>query len=115
MTLESYREYCLAKKGVTEGFPFGEGVLVFKVLGKMFALSGVEDFESINLKVDPEMGADLREQYAAVREAYHMSKTHWVTVMIDGTIPDKLLKAWIDNSYALVVAGLPRKEQARLR
>ena len=115
MTLESYRKYCLSKKGVKETFPFGEEVLVFKVLGKMFALSGVEQFESVNLKVDPERGAELREQYPAVQEAYHMSKIHWITVMIDGTIPDKLLKEWIDTSYDLVVAGMPKKEQAKLR
>jgi predicted DNA-binding protein (MmcQ/YjbR family) len=114
VTLESYRKHCLSKKGVTEGFPFGEEVLVFKVLGKMFALSGVENFESINLKVDPEEGVLMREQYPAVLEAYHMSKIHWVTVMMDGTVPDKLIKQWIDVSYDLVVAGLPRKEQAKL-
>jgi predicted DNA-binding protein (MmcQ/YjbR family) len=115
MTLESYRKHCLSKKGVKETFPFGEEVLVFKVLGKMFALSGVEDFESVNLKVDPEKGVELREQYPAVGDAYHMKNKHWITVMIDGTIPDRLLKEWIDTSYNLVVAGMPKKEQAKLR
>ena len=114
MTLESYRKYCLGKKGVTEGLPFGPEVLVFKVMGKMFALSGVEDFESINLKVDPDKGAELRDQYPAVQEAYHMSKKHWITVMMDGTLPDKLVREWIDTSYDLVVSGLPRKDQAKL-
>lgn len=114
MNLDSYREYCLSKKGVTEGFPFGEDVLVFKVLGKMFALSDVEDFESINLKVEPDKGVELREQYPAVQEAYHMNKKHWITVMMDGTVPDKLVREWIDASYDLVVAGLPRKDKAKL-
>jgi predicted DNA-binding protein (MmcQ/YjbR family) len=115
MDLDTYRSYCLAKKGVKETFPFGEEVLVFKVLGKMFALSGVEDFQSINLKVVPERGVELREQYPAVKEAYHMSKIHWITVMMDGSIPDRLLKQWIDTSYDLVVSGLPKKDQAKLK
>jgi predicted DNA-binding protein (MmcQ/YjbR family) len=114
MTLETYRKHCLSKKGVTEGFPFGQDVLVFKVLGKMFALSAVDEFESINLKVDPDKGAELREQYTAVIEAYHMSKTHWITVLMDGTLPDRLVKEWIDESYKLVVAGLPKKERSKL-
>jgi predicted DNA-binding protein (MmcQ/YjbR family) len=113
--LDSYRSYCLSKKGVEETFPFGKEVLVFKVLGKMFALSGVEDFESVNLKVDPEKGEELRERYPAVRQAYHMNKLHWITVMMDGSIPDKLVKQWIDDSYDLVVAGLPKRTQAKLK
>lgn len=81
----------------------------------MFALSDVEDFESINLKVDPDRGVELREQYAAVRGAYHMNKKHWITVMMDGTVPDRLVKEWIDTSYDLVVAGLPKKDKAKLQ
>lgn len=114
MDLEAYRKYCLSKKGVTEGFPFGEDVLVFKVMGKMFALSGVEDFSSINLKVEPSQGVELRERYPSVREAYHMNKKHWITVELDGGVSDKLVKEWIDGSYDLVVAGLPKKDRAQL-
>lgn len=114
MTLEVYRKYCLSKKGVTEGFPFGEDVLVFKVAGKMFALSGVEAFERISLKADPEVGVELRDQYPAVQEAYHLNKKHWIMVMMDGSIPDRLVREWIDNSYDLVVSGLSKKERARL-
>lgn len=102
MNLESFRDHCLPKPGVTEEFPFGEDVLVFKVYGKMFALSGMEEFESINLKCDPEQAALLREQYPAVLPGYHMNKKHWNTVMMDGSINDKLIKSWIDHSYELV-------------
>ncbi len=114
MTLDSFRSHCLSKKGVTEELPFGPDTLVFKVSGKMFALTGLDDFERISLKVDPEVGATLREEFSAVVPAYHMNKMHWINVLMDGTIPDKLVKKWIDDSYALVVAGLPKKEQAKL-
>ncbi|MBL7871449.1 MAG: MmcQ/YjbR family DNA-binding protein [Cyclobacteriaceae bacterium] len=106
MNIESFRSYCLLKKGVTEEFPFGEETLVFKVMGKMFALTDVEQFESVNLKCDPERAAQLREEFPAVLPGYHMNKKHWNTVLMDGTIGDKLLKAWIDDSYNLVVLSL---------
>lgn len=114
MNIETYRKYCLAKKGVTEEFPFGEETLVFKVMGKMFALTDVEAFESVNLKVEPEEGIELREKYSSVLPGYHMNKKHWITVMMDGSIPDKLICQWIDNSYNLVSATLPKKDQATL-
>ena len=106
MNIESFRSYCLLKKGVTEEFPFGEETLVFKVMGKMFALTDVENFESINLKCDPEQAVQLREEFPAVQPGYHMNKKHWNTVQIDGSIGDKYLKAWIDDSYNLVVSSL---------
>jgi predicted DNA-binding protein (MmcQ/YjbR family) len=112
--IESYRSYCLSHKGVTEEFPFGESVLVYKVMGKMFALAGIEHFESVNLKVDPEKGVELRERYTAVQPGYHMNKRHWITVLIDGSIPDRLLKQWIDNSYDLVTSRLTKKEKRAL-
>ncbi len=99
----------MAKKGVTEEFPFDNNTLVYKVMGKMFALTDVEEFESINLKCDPEVGAQLREEYAAVQPGYHMNKKHWITVQMDGSIGDKLVKSWIDASYNLVMAILPKK------
>lgn len=114
MNIEAYRKYCLSKKGVTEEFPFGEQTLVFKVMGKMFALTDVEAFESVNLKVEPEMGIELREKYSSVLPGYHMNKKHWITVMMDGSIGDKLISQWIDNSYNLVSASLPKKDQAIL-
>ena len=114
MHVESFRSHCLNKKGVTEEFPFGENTLVYKVMGKMFALADLQDFTSINLKVDPEVGIELRERYTSVQEAYHMNKKHWITVMVDGKIPDKLIREWIDNSYDLVKAGLSKKLRASL-
>jgi predicted DNA-binding protein (MmcQ/YjbR family) len=112
--IETFRAYCLSHKGVTEEFPFGEDTLVYKVMGKMFALTGIESFESINLKVDPERGIELREQYPAVQPGYHMNKKHWITVIIDGSISDKLLRGWIDHSYDLVAAGLTKSAKRTL-
>lgn len=115
MNIEHFRSYCLQRKGVTEEFPFGEETLVYKVMGKMFALTDLELFESVNLKCDPEIGAQLREEYAGVKPGYHMNKKHWITVTMDGSIPDKLVKAWIDNSYALVAGSLTKKQQEALK
>jgi predicted DNA-binding protein (MmcQ/YjbR family) len=115
LNIEQFRSYCIGKPGVTEEFPFGEETLVYKVMGKMFALADVTLFESINLKCDPEQAAELREQYPAVQPGYHMNKKHWNTVQMDGSLPDKLVKNWIDNSYNLVVASLPAKAKTELR
>jgi predicted DNA-binding protein (MmcQ/YjbR family) len=114
LNIEAYRAYCLSFKGVTEEFPFGDTTLVYKVMGKMFALTGVESFASINLKVDPEIGADLRERYSAVQPGYHMNKKHWITVIIDGSIPDKLIRQWTDHSYQLVASKLTKTQKAAL-
>ena len=89
---------------------FDEATLVFKVMGKMFALTDVDDFSSISLKVDPEEGAELRERHAFVRPAYHMNKKHWMTVVLDGEAPDRLVLRWIDDSYALVVVNLTKSQ-----
>jgi len=109
-----YRSYCLSKKGVTEEFPFGENILVFKVMGKMFTATDMDEFESINLKCDPETGVLLREQYPSVLPGYHMNKKHWITVLMDGAISDKLVRGWIDASYDLVVASLSRRIRSDL-
>lgn len=101
-------------KGTEEGLPFGEETLVFKVMGKMFALTDIGSFASVNLKCDPEKAVELREQHAAVIPGYHMNKKHWNTVLMDGTVPDRLVKEWIDDSYRLVVASLPKKTQKEL-
>lgn len=114
MNLETFQSYCLAKKGVTEEFPFDNSTLVYKVMGKMFALTGLEKFESINLKCDPEIGAQLREEYASVVPAYHMNKKHWITVLMDGSISDKLLREWINSSYNLVCQSLTKTHQKAL-
>lgn len=109
MDIETYREYCITKPGVTEEFPFDANTLVFKVMGKMFALADVAAFESINLKCDPEKAVELREQYPGVTPGYHMNKKHWNTVQMDGSIDDNLVRELIDHSYNLVLASLPKK------
>ena len=109
MNVEEFRMYCLRKKWVTEEFPFDENTLVFKVMGKMFALTDVDLFNSINLKCDPEKAIGLREQYPAVIPGYHMNKKHWNTVHVDGSFSNELFKELIDHSYELVVKGLPAK------
>lgn len=113
MDVETFRNYCIAKPGVTEEFPFDEQTLVFKVGGKMFALCDVEDFEGINLKCDPERAVELREQYDGIQPGYHMSKKHWNTVLAH-QVPEKLLRELIDHSYQLVVDALPKKDRVVL-
>ena len=109
MNIEEFRNFCLSLPGATEDFPFGSDTLVFKVNGKMFALTNIDVFESINLKCEPEEAIDLRERYAAVLPGYHMNKKHWNTVIMDQSIPDKLVKQWVKDSYDLVVSKLRNK------
>lgn len=115
MNIEEYRNYCLAKKEVTEGTPFGPDVLVFKVAGKMFALSGIDDFATINLKCDPEKAIQLRAEFNAVNPGYHMNKQHWNTVTVNDDVSDELLYKMIDESYDLIVASLPKKVREQLQ
>lgn len=110
MDIEQFRNICLTLEDVTEEFPFGPDTIVYKVKGKMFALAGLAIFESINLKCDPEQAIELRERYPAVQPGYHMNKQHWNTILMDNTIPDKLIKEWISNSYELVKKKLPKKK-----
>lgn len=114
MNIESFRAYCLAKPGAEETFPFGPDTLVFKVRGKMFALTNLENFEGVNLKVDPEYGAELRERYEFIIPAYHMNKKHWITVQIRNGVPVQLLRQLIDQSYNLVVSGLSKSEKSSI-
>ncbi len=102
MNIESLREYCLSLKDVTEGFPFDGTTLVFKVKGKMFLLTDLEGPLAMNVKCDPELAIELREQYNCVKPGYHMNKKYWNTVEIDGSISDQILKEWINHSYYLV-------------
>lgn len=83
-------------------------------MGKMFALTDLEQFESINLKCDPELAMQLREEFPAVLAGYHMNKKHWNTVLMDGSIPDKTIRSWIDDSYDLVVASLSKPLRQQL-
>lgn len=114
MDIESFRNFCLLKKGVTEEFPFDEETLVFKVMGKIFALTDVDLFKSINLKCDPEWAIELREKYAAILPGYHMNKKHWNTVTIDGSLSDAIIRKLINHSYDLVVEKLPKVMKTEL-
>jgi len=114
MNIESFRNYCISKKGVTEEFPFDSQTLVFKVMGKMFALTDIDLFEGINLKCDPIRSIELRETYSAIKPGFHMNKYHWNTIDIDGTLPDKCIEELIDHSYNLVIAKLPKQLKAEL-
>ncbi len=111
MNIETYRNYCLSKKGTTEGFPFDKNTLVFKVGNKMFALTNIDTFESINLKCDPEYAIELREQFKGIKPGYHMNKKHWNTVMIHSDITDRLIFELIDLSYNLVFKSLTKKQR----
>lgn len=115
MNIEELRTYCLSLKGVTEDFPFDENTLVFKVVGKMFCLTDLEGDLSINVKNEPEKNIELREEYPAVKPGYHMSKTHWNTIEIDGSMADDVIKNLIDESYDLVVLKLTKLEQQKLK
>lgn len=115
MTLEFLREYCLRKKGVSETLPFGPETLVFKVMGKVFLLTGFESHPvSFNVKCDPERAAELRQQHPCVQPGHHMNKKHWNTVAADGSVPSQLLCEWIDDSYDLVASGLPKAQKTAL-
>ncbi len=113
MNIEHFRHYCQSKKGVTEEFPFNEVTLVFKVMGKMFALAPLERIPSqVNLKCDPERALLLREQWdGTIIPGYHMSKVHWNTLFME-QLPTELLSDLIDHSYELVVAKFPKKLKA---
>jgi predicted DNA-binding protein (MmcQ/YjbR family) len=115
MNIEDFRNYCLHKKGVTEELPFDETTLVYKVLGKMFALTDTEGEFSINLKCNPEKAIELREQFhGSVLPGYHMSKKHWNTILVHGKIPENLIWHWIDESYQLVVNKLTKAQKRTL-
>ncbi len=118
MNIEQLRNYCICKKGVTEEFPFDFDTLVFKVMGKMFALAPLSRWEqgseTINLKCDPERALALRDEYESINEGYHMSKKHWNTITANQDASDDLLLELIEHSYDLVVQGLTKKLRAEL-
>lgn len=119
MNLETFYEYCLSKKGVTEHFPFDEDTLVFKVGGKMFALSSLSQWEkgqpSVNLKCDPERAEELRAEYDGIQPGFHMSKIHWNTVAVNTSVSDGFVKELIDHSYELVFKSLTKKLQNEIQ
>ncbi len=112
MFADEVRELFLSYPHCTEGTPFGPEVLVYKVANKMFALLSPEDMPpSMNLKCDPEKALELRDRYEAVLPGFHMNKKHWNTVRIDQSVPSAVLREMIDDSFRLVVAGMPKKER----
>jgi predicted DNA-binding protein (MmcQ/YjbR family) len=114
MNFEDFREYCLRKPFVSEGFPFDKDTLVFKVDGKMFALTDVDSFNSINLKADPERSIEMRERYNAVQPGYHMNKKLWNTILVNADLPEDLFFQLIDESYSLVYLSLSKKRRDEL-
>lgn len=115
MDIETIREYCLAKKGVTEDFPFDEYTLAFRVKEKIFCLCNLSgDPHFVNLKCDPERAVELRAQYPSVQPGYHMSKRHWNSVYLNGHYRPEELFEWVDQSYRLVAKGLKKADRLEL-
>lgn len=115
MHIEAFRKFCLSLTGAVEEFPFDEQTLVFKVGGKIFALTDVDDFESINVKCDPETAIELREKYNDIKPGYHMNKKHWNTIAVNGDVPDAEIMRWVRHSYELVRLSLPKKVQVSIQ
>jgi predicted DNA-binding protein (MmcQ/YjbR family) len=114
MDFAELRDYLLSKPGAVEDFPFDTTTLVLKVGGRMFAALGINDQPlRVNLKCDPLKAEVLRQQYPAVLPGYHMNKRHWNTVVLDGSLPGAAVRAMIDESYQLVVAGLPKASRPK--
>ena len=104
----------IGKAGTTEGFPFGEDILVFKVMGKIFALTDVDDFDFVNLKCDPVRAIELRASYDEITPGYHMNKKLWNSVRVQGKLDDDFILELIQHSYDLIVASLPKKVREEL-
>ncbi len=111
MNIEEYRKFCLDFKGVTEDTPFDETTLVFKIGGKMFCAFGLNSFERINLKCDPEKSIDLREEYSGIKPGFHMNKKHWNSIFLETDVPWKLIKELTQHSYELVFNSLTKKKR----
>jgi predicted DNA-binding protein (MmcQ/YjbR family) len=109
------RRWCLAQSGAAEDFPFGPEQSVFRVAGKMFAISALDRRPlEVSVKCEPELALQLRETYAAIRPGYHLNKRHWNTVTLDGSLPDQLIRDLIEDSYDLVVSALPKRTREHL-
>jgi predicted DNA-binding protein (MmcQ/YjbR family) len=111
MDIAYFREYALKKKGVTESQPFGDDVIVYKVINKIFMMMNFETPFRISLKCDPERAIDLRERYSAIRPAYHMNNKHWNMIDADGSVSLKEIFDMIDHSYELIVSKFTKKEK----
>ncbi len=115
LTFADMRAYLLAKKCTAEEMPFGPDVLVFKVMGKMFALVAHKESPlKVSLKCDPDLAAVLRTEYEAVVPGYHLNKQHWNTVTLGGDVPPDILRGMMDMSYDLVVRGLKKAQRRQL-
>ncbi|HEX8575351.1 MAG TPA: MmcQ/YjbR family DNA-binding protein [Flavobacterium sp.] len=118
MDIQQFFEFCLSKRGVSEHFPFDKDTLVFKVAGKIFALSSLRSWEigtpTINLKCDPEKAEEFRASFNDIKPGYHMSKRHWNTLTLNGDVSDSLALELINHSYNLVFSSLPRKTKEKI-
>ena len=115
MNASELRAWCLEQPGAFEDFPFGPEHSVFKVAGKMFALSALERTPlEVSVKCEPELAVGLRESYPAIRPGYHLNKRHWNTLTLDRSLPDQLVRDMIEDSYDLVVSALPRRTREQL-
>lgn len=114
MHIEELRDYCLSLPLAEEKFPFDQVNLVFFIAGKMFCLTNINQFNSVNVKCDPDNALELRATYNAVNPGYHMNKKHWNTVTINDDAKDDLIKAWIKDSYNLVILTLPKSKRPEL-
>jgi predicted DNA-binding protein (MmcQ/YjbR family) len=111
ISLEEIRSYCLAKPNTSEELPFDEVTLVFKIMGKMFAITPLDDWGHISLKSDPDEALERRARYETVQPGYHMNNKHWITAPLDGSVPRAEVFAWIDDSYRLVIAKFPKAKR----
>ena len=109
MDIEAAREYCLSKKATTEATPFGEDVLVIRVMGKMILCITLNTPDRITMKCDPEYAQDLRDRYNANEGAWHFNKKYWNQVFLDGDADDRLIKHLMDHSYEEVIKKFPKK------
>jgi predicted DNA-binding protein (MmcQ/YjbR family) len=124
LNLEDFKSYCTAKKGVEENYPFKGEAVWMKVMGKMFAMANVqaikmdkiivEPFHFVNVKCDPERAVGLREKFGAIIPAWHQSKIHWNTILMDGSLSDEFVYELIDHSYELVISSLPKNLKSEL-
>jgi predicted DNA-binding protein (MmcQ/YjbR family) len=115
MNAAELRSWCLDQAGALEDFPFGPEHSVFKVAGKMFALSALDRTPlEVSVKCEPELAVELRNSYPAIRPGYHLNKRHWNTITLDGSLPDELVRDLIEDSYDLVVSALPKRVHKQL-
>jgi predicted DNA-binding protein (MmcQ/YjbR family) len=115
MTLEFFRNHCLSLPGVTEDTPFDPTTLCFRVGGKIFSITDLENFEYINLKCDPERAVELRERYPGITPGYHMNKKLWNSVSVSGSVPDRLILELANHSYELIRNSLSKKMRESLK